>query len=121
MVKETVAGRPDPEVALKLLENVDQAWRRLDSRLHREAQAVRLAGPVIGILAENDDPHLVKRRQVERPEPFGALGENAFAALTLGEQEAFEVGHVGLGELALQGLQPARMKTDLLGRHSPPL
>src|SRR6185437_5314649 len=46
-----VAGAGDAEVALDFLEYVVQRWRHPHAGAHREAQAMRLAGTVVGILA----------------------------------------------------------------------
>src|SRR4030095_12789429 len=50
MFEADVASRSDAEVAFQLLEDVDEARWRPDFRRHREAQAVRLALAVIGVL-----------------------------------------------------------------------
>lgn len=79
-----------------------------------------LAWSVIGILAEDHDPDLVERRQVERAEPFRALGEDLPAPFALGEEEVLEVGHIGLCELAAEAIEPAWMQPDLIP-HAPSL
>ena len=82
-------ARPfDPEVALQLLVNVDQARRGLNSIGDREAQAVRLPRPVIRILAEDHDADVPERRQVQRSKPVRALREDMLAALPLADEEA---------------------------------
>ena len=62
------SGRGDAEVALDLLEDVVQRRRHRHARRHREAQAVRLAGAVVRVLAEDHHLHRVERRRVERGE-----------------------------------------------------
>ena len=52
--ERTVLGRLDAEVAFQLLEDVLEARRQLDARLHGKAEAVRLTGAVVGVLPEND-------------------------------------------------------------------
>src|SRR3546814_19959391 len=66
MLQKAVGGPGNAEVALKLLVDVDKAWRRLDARLHAEAQAMRLSRSVIGVLPKDDDLHPVQRGQVQR-------------------------------------------------------
>src|SRR3546814_7349399 len=77
---------------------------------------MRLAGTVIGILSQDHDPHLIERRQVERPEPLAALGEDAFPAGFLGDEEALQRLHIRALELARERCPPAFMEFDV-GRH----
>src|SRR3546814_19058998 len=51
-------------------------------------------------LSQDHDPHLIERRQVERPEPLAALGEDAFPAGFLGDEEALQRLHIRALELA---------------------
>ena len=76
---------------------------------------MRLARAVIGVLAEDHDADLLGRRQVERPEPFDALGEDALAGRLLRDQEALQLGHVRLVELGAEPRAPALVQLDLLG------
>src|SRR4029450_9560203 len=55
MLEEAMPRWADAEVALQLLEDVDEARRRADIGRHREAEAMRLALAMVGILAEDDD------------------------------------------------------------------
>ena len=64
---------------------------------------MRLARPVIGILAEDDDPDLVERRQIERREPLAAFGEDALAGLPFGDEEVLQRLHIGLSNSARSG------------------
>src|SRR5690606_35957927 len=114
MFEEAMPRRLDAEVAFQLLVDVDEAGRRPDAGLDREAQAMRLAGAVIGVLAEDDDAHRVQRGQVQRPEIFAALREDALALGLFGHEEAFQSLHIGLAELACERLQPAFVKPDAL-------
>src|SRR5204863_1141090 len=113
MFEEAVPRGRDAEVALQLLVDVDQARRRSDALADREAQAVGLARPVIGILPQDDDPHLFQRSQVERPEPLAAGREDALARLLLADQPAPKRAHVIAVELAFERLQPTRVQLHL--------
>ncbi len=81
---------------------------------------MRLAGAMVRILAEDHDPDLVERRQVEGFEPVATLWKDALSLFLLGGEEALELGHVGLAELPAQRLEPACMKLDVRGRHRRP-
>src|SRR4029079_15611350 len=94
MLEEAVPRRPDAEVALDFLENVDEAWGDLDAGLDRKAQPVRLSFAMVRILAEDHHPHFLERRQVERPEPLAALGKDMFALLSLFTREALQLAHL---------------------------
>src|ERR1043165_1075647 len=95
MFEKAVPRGRDPEIGLHLLVDVDQAWRDRCPGLHAEAEAVRLAGTVIGILAEDDDADLAERGQVHRPEPLAALREDAPAFGLLRDAEILEALHIG--------------------------
>src|SRR5690606_30007415 len=107
MFEEAVPRAGYAEIALQLLVDVDEARRGGDAGPDAEAEAVRLAGAMIGILAEDDDAHLLERRQVERAEPFGALGEDALAGRLLRHEEAAQRRHIGAFELGTEGIEPA--------------
>ncbi len=117
MFEEAVAAGEDTEVALHLLENVDEARRRPDPRHDREAQAMRLAFAMIGVLPEDDDAHLVERSQVERPEPVGSAREDCPPLLPLPDKESLQLAHVRLLEFRAQRAQPAGVKFDLPAIH----
>src|SRR3546814_18511963 len=77
------------KVVLHLLVDVDQARRHPHPRLHRKAQAMRLPRPVIGVLPQDHDPHVPRRRRVERREPVARPRINRLA---LGRSEERRVG-----------------------------
>ena len=114
MFEKAVALRPDAEVALQLLVDVDEARRRADPRLDREAQTMRLPLAVIGVLPEDHHAHLVERGEVKRPEPVGPLGENPLSPLALGGKEALEVAHIGFIELA--SMRSSQLGCSLMSR-----
>src|SRR5574337_499592 len=55
----TVAGTGHAEVALDLPEDVVQRWGYPHAAAHRKAQPMRLAGAVVGVLAQDHNPHRV--------------------------------------------------------------
>src|SRR4051794_11582860 len=123
MLEKAMARLLYAEVAFELLVNVDEARRGPDSGPHREAQSMCLALAVIGILAEDHDADVVDRCQVERSKPFARFGKYSLPRFTFEDQEALEIGHVGLLELAAQRFQPGRMQLDfcLIPHRSPSL
>jgi hypothetical protein len=110
MFEESVLHGTDAEVVFQFLVDVDEARRRPDPIWNGKAQAVGLAGPMLGVLADNDDANLIERRQVERSKPVGARRENALPRVALSPQELLQLGHVRLVEFGLQGLEPTRVK-----------
>lgn len=107
MFKEAVAWPGDAKIAFKFLENIEEAWRRPDAGAHAEAQAVGLAGAVVGVLPKDHNAHCVQRRQIKRAKPFAAFGENRLAHGFFAYEKAFENGHVGAGKLLSEGAAPA--------------
>src|SRR3546814_190860 len=120
MLQKAVGGPGNAEVALKLLVDVDKAWRRLDARLHAEAQAMRLSRSVIGVLPKDDDLHPVQRGQVQRAKIFVALGEDVLPPRLLLDEEGFQRLHVRAVELVLQRLQPAWVQPYRVVHDVPP-
>ena len=56
------AGR-NSQIRLPLLVDVNQRRRQLHPRAHRESQSVGLPRLVVGVLAQNHRPDLLRRRQ----------------------------------------------------------
>ncbi|MNM61961.1 hypothetical protein D3C81_732740 [compost metagenome] len=123
VLQAAVVGRVDVQVALELLEDVLQRRRHRHARLHREAQAMGLAGAVIGVLADDHHLHLVQRRRVQRIEDQPAGRKDLLAGGLLAAQELAQRLHVGLVELLAQNGFPARFEFDaiLRGAHAKPL
>src|SRR3546814_19050240 len=90
MLQKAVGGPGNAEVALKLLVDVDKAWRRLDARLHAKAQAMRLSRSVLGVLPKDDELHTVQRGQVPRATKFVALGEDVIPPRLLRDEERLQ-------------------------------
>src|SRR6056297_3973870 len=65
-LQAAVARDNEAEVIVQFLEDIDQRRRNPDARADREAQPVRLARPMIGILTENHDPNARRGRRVQR-------------------------------------------------------
>ena len=83
---------------------------------HREAEAHRLAGAVVRILAEDDDADLLERRQLHGVEdPVGGRVEPASRG-DLGDEEGAELGHVRRLELVPEHLEPALVHARLHAR-----
>src|SRR3546814_6604327 len=64
----------------------------------RKAQAMRLPRPVIGVLPQDHDPHVPRRRRVERREPVARPRINRLALGTFAREELLERRHIGLLE-----------------------
>lgn len=58
--------RQDPEVIMKLLEDIHQRRRLLHALLHRKSESVCLSLFMIGILAQDHRFHILIRRQFQR-------------------------------------------------------
>ena len=87
-----------------LVDVVERRWHR-DTRQHREAQAMRLAGTVIGVLAEDHHLDRVERRGVEGGKDVFRLGMDACPGMQAFAQEDGECAHV----FALQPVADARL------------
>ena len=114
--QEHAFARPGHQVGhfAELLGDVLQRRRRPHARRHVEGEPLRLAGLVVGVLAEDDDLHLVERRAVERLEnPAGRRVDDAVGVGGLDERREF--GEIRLVELLLQDGAPALFDLDLHG------
>src|SRR3546814_7823373 len=74
---------------------------------------MRLPRPVIGVLPQDHDPHVPRRRRVERREPVARPRINRLALGTFAREELLERRHIGLLELAADRGEPVGMKLDL--------
>ena len=91
---------------MDFLEDVDQRRRRGHVRAHGEAQAVGLAGTVVGVLAENNHAHLIQRCAVQGVEAMLAGGEQGLSRLLFRREEFSQLLHVGLTEFVTKVLRP---------------
>ena len=91
--------------------DVGERGRDPDTTLHREAQSVGLARPVVRILSEDQHACVGVRRQVERGEDLIVRRVHRVALALLGD-ERLQLLPVGLVELAAQDRVPIR-------RHDP--
>jgi hypothetical protein len=107
MFKEAVVWTGDAKIAFKLLKNIEQARRRADAGAHAKAQAVRLAGAVVGVLPKDHDAHCVERGQIKRAKPFTAFGKNRLALGFFADEEVFKDGHIGAGKFLSERRAPA--------------
>lgn len=110
----TMTGDGDIQVALQFFVDVHQRRRRRHPWLHRETQAVGLAGAVIGILAENHHFHLLQRRGVQRIEDHRPRRVDLFAGSVFLAQEFAQLVHVGLVELGAQSSLPTGFEFDAI-------
>ncbi len=78
---------------------------------------MRLSETVIGILPQNDDLHLGKGRQIERPKIFRSFGKDTLADPLLGKQEILELRHVRAGKFSRERRLPAFFKRNGLFAH----
>jgi thiosulfate/3-mercaptopyruvate sulfurtransferase len=75
-------------------------------------------GPWYGSWPRMTARTFVERAQVERPKPVGCAWKIVRPSLPLGQQELFELAHIGLLELAFQRFEPTGVKPDRAGRHT---
>ena len=111
-LEATVVRNIDVQVAFQLFVDVDQRWRRRHTRLHREAQAMRLIRSVIRVLAKDDHFHVIQRRGVQRIEDQWPGRIDFLAGRVLLTQKLAQLSHVGLFEFVTQGVFPAGLKLD---------
>src|SRR5207342_1617059 len=109
MRQAPMRGARDPEIAMQFLEDVLQRRRHRGAVLHGETQAMRLPEPVVRILAEHDDLHLVEGRGIQRREDLGHRWEYVRALPDALTEERAQLLHV----LALQVIADARLPTRL--------
>lgn len=100
-----VLGPGVAHLRLDLLEDVDQGGGHLDAALHREAKAVGLTRPVVGILAEDDDTHLIEGRVLKGAEDLLVGREDLMLGLLL-LKEGAQLRHIGLVELLADDGEP---------------
>ena len=75
-----------------------------------------LSRTVVGVLTQNDDLHLIKRREVESVEDQGAWGIDGILSL-LTDEERLQVGEIRRLELRSQHLIPAFVDIGFLYFH----
>ena len=94
-----MARRRDAEVVAQLLVDVDERWRQGDTVTDGEAQAVCLAGAVVGVLPEDDHAGVGVRRQVEGGEHLVGRRVDP-VVLAFGAHERLQVDQYGLANSA---------------------
>src|SRR5688500_10538610 len=114
-----VVGPRQAEVALDLLEDVLERGRYRHARQDREAQPVRLARPMVGILAEDHDLDLLERRGVQRGEDVRSRGIDDLAGALLRAQELTQCLHLRPFELGADARLPRRFQADPVFAHAP--
>ena len=96
------------EVGVYLFNYVHQRRRHGYAVGHGKAEAHGLPRLVIGILAENDDLHLVERGAVEGGEDVGTFGIAGIVGAVF-DEESFQLRKIGCVELGLQDSKPRRV------------
>lgn len=109
---QVAVGRPRvAEVFGVLLEDVPQAARdRPDIRGDREAEADRVPRPGVGVLPDDEDPHVVERL-LEGPQHVVPAGEIGASLRDLGAKEFAHPGDVVMHRF--EGARPARLDNVL--------
>ena len=79
-------GSSDAQIGFDLLIDIAQARRQSHTFAHRERQAMRLSRPVIGVLPENHDPHLIKWCHRQRRQALSTRRVNRLARVLLRAQ-----------------------------------
>ena len=95
----------EPNIRTQLLEDILQRLRNRHAVLHRETQSVRLPFPMIRVLADNHDLHLVKRRGIERIENFRSRRKYEIVFLLL-YQKGFQFRKIRSLELVPEDFFP---------------
>lgn len=101
-----VRGRRNAQVVVEFLEYVDERRGRLDTHGHREAQAVRLAGIVVGILPDDDRLDLVHGAVVECGENLGTRRVHNVMLRFLLQELVFNLFEIRLLELVGEQMEP---------------
>ena len=89
-----MAGVGYPKIGCQFLVDVLKRWRWGHAMRHGKAEPMRLARPVIGILAKDHDLHIVEGRQLEGPENLASWRIYAFAGRLFGAQELAQPCHM---------------------------
>lgn len=114
-VEVPAGGYRSVQVAGDLLEDVLQRGRERDAVRHREAEAVGLALPVVGVLTDDDDLQLVERTLVESPEDVARARKDPSGGVLLPD-EIGQFPEIGLVEFGLQNLFPVLRYLDIHDR-----
>ena len=108
----TVVGNRQAEFGLYFPVNILQGGRDLYPGPHREAQAVRLAYAVIGVLPQDDHLHPIERGVLEGVENFVTRREHPLAGAFLRLQKSAQLGHIGLFEFRAKVCQPTWLEAN---------
>ena len=115
MLQVAVVGNIDIQVALELFIDIHQRRRRFHPRLHREAQTMGLAGPVVRVLADYHHFGLRQRRGIQRIEDQRTRRINLLACGLLAAQKIPQLTHIGLLEFCMQRGLPASFEFEVIG------
>ena len=100
--------------AFQLLVDVDERGRQFDAGLDGEAESMRLARIVVGVLSQNHDLDLVERRTVERLEDEASWRIDDAVRIGVFD-ELREFRKVGAGELVRKDAFPRFVYLDIHG------
>ena len=94
----SVRGHRLAKVIVNLLEDIDERGRHHDAFRHREAQPHGLARLMVRILADDDNLHLIKRREVESIEDkvSGRIARTILILLPHGIGKLLEISRLKL-------------------------
>ena len=84
----SVGGHRYVQRIVQLTKDVFERWRRCDPPANRKTQTVRLIGPVVRILTQNDDPNPIERSVVKRVEDLTPGGKDAVIRLFFDQKSA---------------------------------
>ena len=111
-----MAWMGDAEIGGQLLVYVLERGRGTHARRHRETQPVRLAWPVIGVLAKDHRLYRIERRKREGVEDLVPWRIDAPSLGLPPAQKIAKTFHVRRGELALKPGPPAGLHPDVVRR-----
>ena len=94
------------KVALYLLVDILEGWRRRYAVGNRKGEAVGLVGAVVWVLAKDDNLHFAQRCEFKCVEDEAAWRVNCLSCSFFSMKEAGKVLEIFLAELALQLLFP---------------
>jgi len=102
-----VVGDGHADVGVQFFEYIDEGGWGWDAFLDREAEAVGLAGAVVGVLAEEDDLDFVEGGCVEGVEDESAGGVDGAAGCPFGFEVVDDLEEIRFGEFGFEDLFPA--------------
>ena len=97
---------------MEFLENVDEGWRRLDSKWHREAKTVSLAWIVVRVLSDDDGLDFIDRAIVEGCKNLRSGGIHHVMLRVFLQKFCLDLLKIRLFELVSEQVQPGLFKFD---------